>query len=70
VTDNGIGIEEQYAKQIFEVFKRLHGRDEFSGSGIGLAICRRIALNHNGAIYIESEVGKGTTFNILLPQYP
>lgn len=68
VRDNGIGIEEQYTKQIFEVFKRLHGRDEYSGSGIGLAICRRIVANHNGAIYINSEVGKGTTFNIILPE--
>jgi PAS domain S-box-containing protein len=68
VKDNGIGIEEQYVKQIFEVFKRLHGRDEYSGSGIGLAICRRITVNHNGAIFTESEVGKGTTFYILLPE--
>jgi PAS domain S-box-containing protein len=68
IRDNGIGIEEQYAKQIFDVFKRLHARDEFSGSGIGLAICRRIVINHNGAIYIESVVGEGTTFNIILPE--
>lgn len=68
VRDNGIGIDEQYEKQIFEVFKRLHGRDEYSGSGIGLAICRRIAINHGGAIFTESEVGKGTTFLIILPE--
>lgn len=68
VTDNGIGIEEQYVKQIFEVFKRLHGRDEYSGSGIGLAICRRITVNHNGTIFTESEVDKGTTFYIILPE--
>jgi PAS domain S-box-containing protein len=68
VRDNGIGIEEQYEKQIFEVFKRLHGRDEYSGSGIGLAICRRIALNHGGAIFTESEVGKGTAFLIIMPE--
>ncbi|WP_051200232.1 PAS domain S-box protein [Flavobacterium subsaxonicum] len=68
VTDNGIGIEEQYQKQIFEVFKRLHARTEYSGSGIGLAICRRIANNHNGTIYIKSELGKGTTFYIILPE--
>lgn len=67
VTDNGIGIEKQYVKQIFEVFKRLHGRDEYSGSGIGLAICRRIAINHGGTIFTESEVGEGTTFFIILP---
>lgn len=68
VRDNGIGIEEQYKKQIFEVFKRLHSRSEYSGSGIGLAICRRIVNYHNGAIYIESVQGEGTTFIILLPQ--
>lgn len=68
VHDNGIGIDEQYSKQIFDVFKRLHGRDEYSGSGIGLAICRRIATNHHGAIYVESVPGEGTTFRILLPK--
>lgn len=68
VEDNGIGIDEQYSKQIFDVFKRLHGRDEYSGSGIGLAICRRIVTNHNGAIYVESTPGEGTTFRILLPK--
>ncbi|MBY8962019.1 PAS domain-containing protein [Flavobacterium sp. D11R37] len=68
VKDNGIGISGQYAKQVFEVFKRLHGREEYSGSGIGLAICRRIANNHNGAIFIESEPGVGTSFHILLPE--
>ena len=68
VTDNGIGIDEQYQKQIFEVFKRLHSRTEYSGSGIGLAICRRIAVNHNGTIYTKSEVGKGTTFYVILPE--
>ncbi|RZJ71170.1 MAG: PAS domain-containing sensor histidine kinase, partial [Flavobacterium sp.] len=68
VKDNGIGIEDKYVKQIFEVFKRLHGRDEYYGSGIGLAICRRIVTNHNGAITIESEPGRGTAFHILLPE--
>lgn len=68
VKDNGIGIDEQYQKQIFEVFKRLHARTEYSGSGIGLAICRRIAVNHNGAIYTKSEIGKGTIFYVILPE--
>ena len=68
VTDNGIGIEEQYQKQIFEVFKRLHARTEYSGSGIGLAICRRIANNHSGVIFVKSELGNGTSFNIILPE--
>ena len=68
IADNGIGIDEQYQKQIFEVFKRLHSRTEYSGSGIGLAICRRIVVNHHGAIYTESAIGKGTTFHIILPE--
>jgi PAS domain S-box-containing protein len=68
IADNGIGIDEQYQKQIFEVFKRLHSRTEYSGSGIGLAICRRIAVNHGGAIYIKSALGEGTTFHIILPE--
>jgi PAS domain S-box-containing protein len=68
VHDNGIGIDEKYSKQIFDVFKRLHGRDEYSGSGIGLAICRRIVINHNGAIYVESVPGEGTIFRIILPK--
>jgi PAS domain S-box-containing protein len=66
-TDNGIGFDAQYAEQIFEVFKRLHGRDIYPGSGIGLALCRRIVSNHSGYMYVESEVGKGTTFHIILP---
>lgn len=68
VMDNGIGFEVRYAEQIFEVFKRLHGRDAYPGSGIGLALCRRIVANHGGALYAESELGKGSTFNILLPE--
>ncbi len=68
IKDNGIGISPQYVKQVFEVFKRLHGREEYSGSGIGLAICRRIVNNHNGAIFIKSEPDAGTSFHILLPE--
>jgi signal transduction histidine kinase len=67
VTDNGIGFNTEYAEQIFEVFKRLHGRDMYPGSGIGLALCRRIAANHNGALWADSVVGEGTTFHLLLP---
>jgi PAS domain S-box-containing protein len=67
VADNGIGFESQYAEQIFEVFKRLHGREIYPGSGIGLALCRRIVNNHGGTVYVESQVGKGTTFHLLLP---
>ena len=68
ISDNGIGIEEQYLKQIFDVFKRLHGREEYYGSGIGLAICRRITGNHNGVITVNSKVGEGTSFHIILPE--
>ena len=67
IRDNGIGFESRYAEHIFEVFKRLHGRDTYPGSGIGLALCRRIVTNHGGALYAESEPGKGAAFFILLP---
>ncbi len=67
VSDNGIGFETQYYEQIFEVFKRLHGRDHYQGSGIGLSLCRRIVTNHNGHIYAESKPGKGSVFHIFLP---
>lgn len=66
-TDNGIGFETEYSEQIFEVFKRLHGRDMYPGSGIGLALCRRIVANHNGHLYAESVPGNGSTFHIFLP---
>jgi signal transduction histidine kinase len=67
VEDNGIGFELQYLKQIFVIFQRLHGRSEYEGTGIGLAICKRIVENHDGFITAESEVGKGTRFIVLLP---
>jgi PAS domain S-box-containing protein len=67
VKDNGIGIEPQYADQIFDVFKRLHPRDIYPGSGIGLALCRRIVSSHDGHIYMESETNRGTTCHVLLP---
>ena len=67
VKDNGIGIEPQYADQIFDVFKRLHPRDIYPGSGIGLALCRRIVSNHDGHIYMESVTNQGTTCHVLLP---
>jgi len=62
VKDNGIGIEAKYAQQIFEPFRRLHGRSEYEGSGIGLAICRRIVERHGGKIWVESQKGKGAHF--------
>jgi light-regulated signal transduction histidine kinase (bacteriophytochrome)/HAMP domain-containing protein len=68
VTDNGIGIPEAYASQIFQVFQRLHGRSEYEGAGIGLAICRKIVERHEGTIAVKSAPGEGATFIITLPE--
>ncbi|CAN5361397.1 hypothetical protein BH11BAC1_BH11BAC1_15040 [soil metagenome] len=67
VADNGIGYESQYNEKIFELFQRLHGRNEYRGTGIGLAIVKRIVENHNGIITANGENGKGATFHIYLP---
>jgi PAS domain S-box-containing protein len=67
VQDNGIGFEEQYLDRIFQVFQRLHGRQEYEGTGIGLAICRKITERHGGAITARSQPGKGATFIVILP---
>jgi len=67
ITDNGIGFDEKYLDRIFTVFQRLHGRKEYEGTGIGLAICRKIAERHNGAITARSAPGAGATFTITLP---
>jgi PAS domain S-box-containing protein len=67
VADNGIGFEQQYATKIFEVFQRLHGKDTYSGTGIGLAICKKIVQNHDGFITAYSSPGQGATFEIFLP---
>ena len=67
VADNGIGFEETYSEQIFLLFQRLNSHTEFEGTGIGLAICKKIVENHNGKIVVKSTVGEGTTFIIQLP---
>ncbi len=68
IQDNGIGFDVQYADLIFEVFKRLHPKEIYPGSGIGLALCRRIITNHRGALLVESKPEIGTTFTIILPE--
>jgi PAS domain S-box-containing protein len=70
VEDNGIGFEQQYASRIFSIFQRLHSGSEFAGTGIGLALCKKIVENHGGAITVQSEPGKGTKFFIYLPLAP
>lgn len=67
ISDNGIGFESQYSKKIFDVFQRLHGRDHYSGTGIGLAIVKKIVENHNGIISAKGELNKGAAFDIYIP---
>lgn len=67
VADNGIGIDAQYRDRIFQVFQRLHGRNQYEGTGVGLAICRKIVERHNGIITVQSTPGIGSQFVILLP---
>jgi signal transduction histidine kinase len=65
--DNGIGFEQQYADRIFNIFQRLNTQDTYNGSGIGLALCKKIVENHGGAITATSEPGKGAVFHVFLP---
>jgi PAS domain S-box-containing protein len=67
VADNGIGFEEKYLEKMFAVFQRLHGRNEYEGTGVGLAVCRRITDRHHGTITAKGELGKGATFIVTLP---
>ena len=67
VTDNGIGFDEKYLDRVFTIFQRLHGRGDYEGTGIGLAICRKIAERHGGSITARSAPGQGATFIVTLP---
>lgn len=70
VEDNGIGFDEKYADQIFGIFERLHGQDQYEGTGIGLAICKKIIERHGGAITVRSAIGEGSSFMVALPYTP
>ncbi|UTA66853.1 PAS domain-containing protein [Emticicia sp. 21SJ11W-3] len=67
--DNGIGIPAEYAEKVFHIFQRLHRKSDYEGTGIGLAMCKKIAQNHNGDIVVENNSNGGATFNVILPAY-
>jgi signal transduction histidine kinase len=69
-SDNGIGIDAEYAERIFVIFQRLHARNTYPGTGIGLAMCRKIVEHHGGAMWLEPHPPPGTTFVVALPALP
>lgn len=66
--DNGIGFQQEYAEKIFTIFQRLHGRGKYSGTGVGLALCKKVMQNHEGNIYATSTPGEGSVFHVILPK--
>ena len=67
VADNGIGFEQEYAELVFQLFERLHSVEEYEGTGVGLALCKKIVENHFGHIYARSQPEQGASFHVILP---